>query len=363
MKPHLFLPYTLMFSAVLAPIGTHLLAESPDPSSLIRVEVESLAQSSSYSETYTWIGRVEAVQQSSLGFDQTGTLEAAWVEEGERVEKGQLLARIDRSRLESQKERAVARVEEAGARLQLAETTLKRTEELYRQQIISSQEMDEVRQQRDVANAILVSARADVLTTQIRLNEAELRAPFSGTISKRWKDAGDIVTPGAPVLELLSTDDLRVRVGIPLSIHSSFTPNQHIQAGGVSMQYQRTVPVRRTQSRTADVLFEIEKAPDTLLVGDFVEVPFERSFEAEGFWIPRTSLTETRRGLWGVYVVRQEDSAAPFRAERRQVSILHIQEDKVYVQGALSEGEQVMVAGLHKITPGQQVAVAKGSAR
>ncbi len=357
MKLSFFPAFPACLTAGLILSANQAMAEGSPLSPVIRVKVAPLTQSRSYSETYSWIGRVEAVQSSSLGFDQTGTLEACRVEEGEWVEKGQLLAQIDPSRLLSQNQQAIAHAEEAKVRLKLAEATLKRNEELYRQQIISSQEMDEVRQQRDVANAILVSAEAAVQTTEIRLKEAELRAPFSGTITKRWKDAGAIVTPGSPVFELMSTDDLRVRVGIPLTLHTSFTPDQKIEAGDVTLHYQRTVPVRRAQSRTADVLFTFKEAPDSLLIGDFVEVPFERTFDADGFWVPRSSLTETRRGLWGVYVVDRETPSEPLRAERRQVSILHIQENRVFVQGALQEGEQLMVAGLHKITPGQSVSI------
>jgi hypothetical protein len=75
-----------------------------------------------------------------------------------------------------------------------------------------------------------------------------------------------------------------------------------------------------------------------------------------GFWLPIKALVRGKRGLWSCYVA-EPDSDSPQRSlvVRRDVEILHNESDSVYVRGTLSDGDQVIIDGIHRVTAGQLV--------
>ena len=81
-----------------------------------------------------------------------------------------------------------------------------------------------------------------------------------------------------------------------------------------------------------------------------------------GVWLPLTALAEGERGLWSVYVtepVRDIEAApgltATHRVARRTVDLIHQEADRVYVRGAITRQDRIVVTGLHRIVPGQSV--------
>ena len=69
-----------------------------------------------------------------------------------------------------------------------------------------------------------------------------------------------------------------------------------------------------------------------------------------GFWVPVTALTESDRGLWGVYVVKDESLV-----ERRIVEIIHSESERAYVRGTLEDDDRIVRTGVQRLVPGQQV--------
>jgi hypothetical protein len=93
--------------------------------------------------------------------------------------------------------------------------------------------------------------------------------------------------------------------------------------------------------------------------GDLARLVLTERIVARSIELPLTALTESSRGIWAVYVAENRPHEVGTRdvrtLSRRQVELLHLVGEEVYVKGALEPGEQVVRAGLHRLVPGQRV--------
>lgn len=122
------------------------------------------------------------------------------VETGQVVQRGQLLARIDRRVPQNRFEQAQAQLEVAEARQRNAEAQNRRAQELFQAQAITEQEMESSALEVANANAAVISARTEVENTKISLDDTEVRAPITGTIiAKNVERGAVIVAPGGDV--------------------------------------------------------------------------------------------------------------------------------------------------------------------
>jgi HlyD family secretion protein len=122
------------------------------------------------------------------------------VETGQVVQRGQLLARIDRRVASNRHAQAEAQLEVAQARLRNAESQNRRAQELFKAQAITEQELETSALELANANATVISARTEVENTQISLDDTEVRAPITGTIiAKNVERGAVIVAPGGDV--------------------------------------------------------------------------------------------------------------------------------------------------------------------
>ena len=81
----------------------------------------------------------------------------------------------------------------------------------------------------------------------------------------------------------------------------------------------------------------------------------EEALDQSGFWIPVSAMTEASRGLWAVFAIVPDENNVP-RVEKRLVDIVHAEASRVFVRGAMEDGELFVLDGLHRLVPGQSVA-------
>lgn len=347
----------LLYLLILPTFATNLsVAEQPERRILPVETVEAIAETQ-FVETRTFLGKVEAARSSQLGFELAGTITFLGFEEGETVAKDQVIARLDNSRLQAQHRQLQAAYEEAASVERLATTTFKRFGNLVATNSVSTQQYDEARQKRESAKASLDRINAQIEMVEVDLGKSTLKAPYDGVISRRFIDEGTIVSPGAPVFEILETGELEIRVGVSAQAAMSVKVGDRFKIGDIKATLSRAIPMRETRTRTIDLILTVESADQPLIAGDLVEVPVQQQNTIDGFWLPRTALTESRRGLWACYVAKpKSDEEGVSQLERRQVEVLYATTNHVYIRGAVNPGEQIVSAGLHKLTPGQHVA-------
>jgi len=342
-------------------------------SEALPVEVLRVEQLDAYEVAMRYAGRVVSRRTSELGFDRGGRLVALAVDEGDRVAAGQRLASLDTRELEARRrelgaqvEAARARVAEIEARLALAKLTTGRRRQLLERDSISAQHFDESHYEEQAIAATLAAARADIAAAEsarrsvdVSLDLSHLRAPYAGSVVARLADEGSVVSPGQRILTLVEDGVLEVRVGVPPEAARELEPGaaHAIEIGGRShpARLHALLETVETETRTVTAVFRFDERPAGVRDGELARVALAVRNPARGFWLPIGALTESRRGLWSVYVL--DESGDGPRVERRELEVLHAESDRAFVRGTLSDGEAVVATGLHRLVPGQRVRV------
>lgn len=343
--------------------GGSPMAALPPPAA-IPVETRAVVLQDGFRRQRTFSGRVQARRESMLGFESAGRLEDVAVDEGARVEAGQLLATLDTDRLRAQRAERVAAKTEAEANLALAEVTLKRLSGVVDKGGVSQQGLDAAREAQRAARAALRLAERRIGTLDIELEKARLTAPFAATVVTRMADEGQVLDAGHPVLTLQERSAPEFRVGIAgpaldqLQTGALYTLTWRDRT--LKARLRALLPLRAATARTVDALFDPVEPPPGMLPGDLVTLALEQRVEQRGSWLPLTALTEGERGLWSLYLAEtlpQTDAplAATHRIERRTVDVVHQETDRVFVRGALRDRDRVVSTGLQRIVPGQLV--------
>lgn len=166
------------------------------------------------------------------------------VRAGDRIAAGQLVAELDPAPLEEELRAADAaqRASVAAQRqadVDVAEATRRlETEKASvaagaspRQNIEAAElALARARAARERARSLVAEARSRLETTRARLADASLRAPFSGTVALRFKDAGATVGPGTPIVRLVGEDGLRLRFAVPPARMNELAPGKEVEA-------------------------------------------------------------------------------------------------------------------------------------
>jgi multidrug efflux pump subunit AcrA (membrane-fusion protein) len=360
----------------------------------------------------SFTGRVTARRTSTLAFERLGRIAEILVDEGDGVAEGAVLARLDQRVLEISRRRVSASLDAARARLlelengpreteirvarqsvldldaQLAWTRVKeqRRRGLLARQATAREEVEQARfeieslsARRKAAQARLEEleegTRAEQISAQLAviaqleaereaidldLEKSVIHAPFSGSITARHRDEGTVISAGLPLLELIEGGRLEVRMGLPYDLASTFAVGEEVsledERGAIRARIRSLSPELDTATRSRVVILDID-ADDVprAIPGRILRWKLRRRVEEPGFWLPRTALSRSLRGLWSCFAVVERDGA--HRAERRAVEILHDEDDRVFVRGTLRPEEQIVSEGVHRIVPGQRLKV------
>jgi RND family efflux transporter MFP subunit len=335
----------------------------PPPPMPVAVITANYAADARIDESFA--GLVAARRESSLGFERGGRIDQINVDIGDQVSAGDVLAILDTRAVAAQIAAADAQTAEAAAQTALAVETEDRQAQLLARGHISQQRFDEVATTTRAARARESAAAAAADALRVQLDLSIVTAPFDGVITLRTSDEGAIAAPGQALLHIIETNALEIRVGLPPATASglivgdshSFDLGSHM----LRARFRASTGVVDRQTRTVTALFDIEPGA-SVASGQVARLVMDRPIGAEGFWVPTAALAEGRRGLWSVYVLRADEHQA-FVLEPRIVETVRIEAERVFVRGAVSDGEMILASGIQRVTPGQIVVPAIAEAR
>jgi RND family efflux transporter MFP subunit len=301
--------------------------------------------------SHTFEGVAEAVRQATLSAQLGGNVTALLVKAGDRVRAGQLLARIDDRDAAAGALRADAAATQAEAESRHARTTLERTRELRAQGFVSQAALDSADTLSRAAAAGVDQARAARRQAELARGHAQLAAPFDGIVLATHVDAGDLASPGRPLLTLFEPGRLRATVQLPLSRADAARAARQVEVelpGGA-----RVTPLRSQWLAAADPVAQTLEwrlelpatLPAVLLPGQMLRVHFQGlagspdTQPAGALVLPATAVL--RRGeLTAVYVVQGE------RFSLRAVRLGAARGSQVEVLAGLAAGEKVAAVAL-----------------
>ncbi|MFP5368792.1 MAG: efflux RND transporter periplasmic adaptor subunit, partial [Actinomycetes bacterium] len=165
--------------------------------------------------TYAAEATVEAVRQSTVSAQVTGRIVELNYDVGDFVKKGQVIVRIDQAEIAQQVAGSEAEVAKAQAAYENAKTELERNRQLVREKFISQAALDKSEAEFRVAEAQLRAARAGAGQASATRSHTVVVAPYSGVVSARHVELGEMATPGKPLMTGFDPADMRVIATVP----------------------------------------------------------------------------------------------------------------------------------------------------
>ena len=309
-------------------------------------------------------GTLEARNTATLRAEVAGPVVQTYVERGDAVTRGQLLARLDDTALRQ----AVlsAQSAEGSAKLSLvnAQRNFERSDTLEKAGAIAARDLESAQSQLAAARAAEADARARLTAAQQQLDKTFIRAPFAGLVSDRQVNAGDVVQPGASLVTVIDPRSMRLEASVP----SEQIASLRVKA-----------PVRFSVSGYPGRAFighidQINPAADpvTRQVRIYVSIPNDSSALVAGLFAQGRVATETRSALMAPVSAVDQRGVSPVvmrikdgKAERVPVQ-LGIRDDvrgMYEITSGLAAGDTLLLGAAQGITPGTPVRVIVASDR
>ncbi|HWJ95340.1 MAG TPA: efflux RND transporter periplasmic adaptor subunit, partial [Telluria sp.] len=162
-------------------------------------------------------GALVPLSQATVKSKVSGVVLDASVREGMSVTAGQVIARLDTADHRARVAQQQAALDEANAKLSLAKKNNANSLALLKQHYISQSSYDATQNSVDLAQAAVDAARAQLELARIALNDAQIRAPLSGVVSKRHVQAGEKLAPDMPVFTIVDLRELSLEAQVPAS--------------------------------------------------------------------------------------------------------------------------------------------------
>ncbi|NVD98875.1 efflux RND transporter periplasmic adaptor subunit [Massilia sp. BJB1822] len=302
-------------------------------------------------------GSLVPVSQATIKAKVSGQVHDAALREGMAVSAGQVLTRIDQADPQARLKQQQALLDEAQARLALAQKNEGNSQALLRQQYISQNSYDSTANAVELARANVKAAAAQVELARIALNDSTIRAPFSGIISKRHVQAGEKVAPDMPVYTIVNLAELVLEAQVPSTEIPRVKVGQDVQFKVDGFQQRpfhgkvaRINPTTEAGSRAMLVYVSVANADGALRGGMFAKGSIVTEKSAVMPLVPLAALRK-HEGKDVVFKVEQNKVVA------QPVAIGLRSEDEGYaeVTGGLDQGNQVIVAKLENVKPGDKV--------
>lgn len=360
--------------AVLSPLfvrATH----PKDIPLLLPVAVSKVARTD-LSRSVDFDAEFRPYQEIDLHAKVAGFVKEMYVDIGDRVAMGQLLATLEVPELQDDIAHAQAVEKRSEADVQRAEADYEESHLAYtrlvgvekeRPNLVAQQDIDNGRTKDEAAAAALVEAkqavkvaRADENKLNDMLSYTQIMAPFAGVITKREADPGALIPGGTsnsqtmPLLRLSENDRLRLMFPVSVSyvshIHVGQPVQVHVQSidktlSGTVSRFSRKVD---TATRTMDVEVDVPNPDLTLVPGMYASVSVELDRHDKALAVPVTAVS--RKETATVYVVTQQNEI-----QERTVTLGLETPTEIEVLHGLDEGELVMVGSRTQVQAGQKI--------
>ena len=309
----------------------------------------------------TYAGEIKARYKMALGFRIGGKIVERFVEVGDVVAPGTLLARLDTDDSTLQFMQAEGALAAAMAEKKKAELDLKRYTRLYKDKMISASEHLQFSNSLDIAKAKVTQSKAHLEVTRNQSDYTHLYADKGGVITALAMEVGQVVVAGQTVVNLALPEEKEVVIAVA---ESRLAEVRHADEIKVSLwinpkhyypgRVREISPGADPVTRTYRVRISLLDMDDKIQLGMTTTVFIIQKKEGKVAKLPLTSLFQ-EGSQPAVWVYSPETSQVHLQA----VEILEYQYDSVLIQSGLENGQIVVTAGVHKLHSGQQVRLLK----
>lgn len=301
-----------------------------------------LVQTRALENTVSSTANLLPYEQVEIRAPIAGNVLGIYFEEGQEVQKGELLISIDDRQLR-------ARKEGLEARLISAKKELARRKELLDIEGSSQEEVDQAR-------ATVSNLSAQIRELQVQINLANVNAPFSGEVGMRNFSLGSYLPQGQPITQLVQTQRLKVDFSLPAQYLSYIEEGQPVKV--MSDDAQDTAqaniyaidPLISAGSRSIQIRAVLENDSLQFVAGNFAEVEVSIELDEEAVVIPAEAVVPD---LDAHVVYKVEEGLA----RRQSVSLGVRTDDHIQIEQGLAEGDTILLTGLMQVSDSTAVQI------
>ena len=287
------------------------------------------------------VGTLSARDEATVAAQVAGQIEASHVDFGDRVIAGQEMVLIDVTSYEALVRQSAANLARATASADNAAQNLKRIQDLQKDKIASSSDLDQAVAESGKTKADVKAAEAADAIARLDLERSRVKAPFDGAVAQRIASVGDYVAVGAPIIKLVKTDPLRLRLDVPEREALAVRVGQGVRVtvegdtNSFAGQVARIAPAIRDADRMLQVEADVPNNGG-LRAGLFARAQIIVNARDEGVSLPPNAIV-TFAGLEKVVVIQDGKAAEKTVATGRRGA------DWIEIVSGLSAGATVVL--------------------
>jgi len=317
-------------------------AEDEEDTPPVPVETSKPVRGTVYA-VYSGTAPIEAFAEADVISKVDGEIREILVEEGDDVDKGQILARLDGDRLRLE-------LNESEARLRKMQRDFQRNKDLREKGLLSEGDFEKLQYD-------LEALQASYNLAKLELDYTQIRAPLDGVVSSRYVRLGNTIKNGDPMFRVTSFDPLVAYLHIPEREYRQITPGQSvvidvdaIAGGRVLASVTRVSPVVDPDTGTFKITIEIRDDERRIKPGMFGRMSIVYDKHEDVLQVPRSALVD-EGGETSVFVVK--DSLAV----RRNVTTGYGNEGLVEITSGLEDDDEVITVGQVGLKPDARVTI------
>jgi membrane fusion protein, multidrug efflux system len=316
-------------------------AENNAASVAVNVRITDISLST-LNETLRLLGETQANIDITYSAEVSGRLDYLAVDYGDRVTKGQILARVDYEMLSAQ-------AEQAEAAYDLALKTFNRLEMLLKDELVTQQRVDE-------AQAALIQSQAQLRQAQTALRHSIVKSTINGIVTRKFVQEGEYIMPGSPLLRVIDYSEIIITAQIPenriADIHKGLRVSVWIDAlrDTFSGTVDVVLPNADPESRTFTIRVRTPNTSEKILVGMAATLNIIVHEHTDVIVVPQDVIVE-HSGERFVFIVEENT------ARKVPVTLGASEGHLVIVTSGLKTGDRLITEGHRDLVDGQPVSV------
>ena len=290
-------------------------------------------------------GSVEAVEDAFISPETNGQIKKIYVEEGDRVKKGQLLIHLKTMVLESN-------IKEVKTNLELAQKTYEKQKRLWEDSVGSEMEYLQAKNKKE-------SLEAKLETLKAQLDMSSMEAPFNGIVEEITQKTGELASPGQPILHLVNLKKLKIKAELSEKFLQHINKGDQVRINFPALDnYSKTTSISRKgsivdeESRTFTIEANFSNQDEKIKPNQVAIINVNDFTNKEAMVVPSEIIKQDMKGDY-IYITEEKNGA--ITASKIYVETGRSYNNKTVIKEGIKPGQKVITAGYTQVSESSEV--------